>query len=135
MNTGNITQEALNYYRAAIKSWLTLRNVQSTSQLRLAALLDTEEKPAAYASPLENLRERLALLEWQINCAARDGLYQDHMTTEKKESCSDLNRKAHLSPASAGFFDVYSMSACLYCMKSHDFMHLHFYFSGQIRRG
>ncbi len=27
MNTGNITQEALNDYRAAIKSWLTLRNV------------------------------------------------------------------------------------------------------------
>lgn len=27
------------------KSWLTLRNVQSTSQLRLAALLDTEENP------------------------------------------------------------------------------------------
>lgn len=38
MNTGTITQEALNDYRAAIKSWLTLRNVQSTSQLRLAAL-------------------------------------------------------------------------------------------------
>lgn len=29
MNTGTITQEALNDYRAAIKSWLTLRNVQS----------------------------------------------------------------------------------------------------------
>lgn len=42
MNTGTITKEALNDYRAAIKSWLTLRNVQSTSQLRLAALLDTE---------------------------------------------------------------------------------------------
>lgn len=49
----------------------------------------------------------------------------------KKESCSDLNRKAHLSSASAGFFDVCSMSACLYCMKSHDFMHLHFYFQAR----
>ncbi|ELY4033316.1 hypothetical protein ACKJTF_001645 [Cronobacter sakazakii] len=38
----------------------------------------------------------------------------------KKESCSDLNKKAHLSPASAGFFDVCSLSACLYCMKSHE---------------
>ncbi len=57
------------------------------------------------------------------------------MTTEKKESYSDLNRKAHSSPASAGFFDVCSLSECLYCMKSHDFMHLHFYFPDQIRRG
>lgn len=56
--------------------------MQSTSQLRLAALLDTEEKPAAYASQLENLRERLALLEWQINCAARDGLYAHQIVLE-----------------------------------------------------
>lgn len=82
MNTGTITKEALNDYRAAIKSWLTLRNVQSTSQLRLAALLDTEEKPAAYASQLEDLREHLALLEWQINCAARDGLYAHQIVLE-----------------------------------------------------
>ena len=82
MNTGTITKEALNDYRAAIKSWLTLRNVQSTSQLRLAALLDTEEKPAAYASQLEDLREHLVLLEWQINCAARDGLYAHQIVLE-----------------------------------------------------
>lgn len=37
MNAGSITQEALNDYRSAIKSWLTLRNTQSTCQLRLAA--------------------------------------------------------------------------------------------------
>ncbi|WP_250187871.1 phage polarity suppression protein [Escherichia coli] len=90
MNTGTITQEALNDYRAAIKSWLTLRNVQSTSQLRLAALLDTEEKPAAYASQLEDLRERLALLEWQINCAARDGLYAHQIVLESGTICSSF---------------------------------------------
>ena len=82
MNAGSITQEALNDYRSAIKSWLTLRNTQSTCQLRLAALLDTEEKLAAYASQLEDLRERLAVLEWQINCAARDGLYAHQIVLE-----------------------------------------------------
>ena len=82
MNAGSITQEALNDYRSAIKSWLTLRNTQSTYQLRLAALLDTEEKLAAYASQLEDLRERLAVLEWQINCAARDGLYAHQSVLE-----------------------------------------------------
>lgn len=66
MNAGSITQEALNDYRSAIKSWLTLRNTQSTCQLRLAALLDTEEKPAAYASQLEDLRERLAVLDGRL---------------------------------------------------------------------
>ncbi|MFP2345649.1 hypothetical protein ACLEW0_17630 [Enterobacter ludwigii] len=63
--------------------------------------------------------------------ASVSGSHEDR----KKESCSDMNRKAHSSPVSAGFFDAGSMSAFLYCMKLHDFMHLHFYFPGQIRRG
>ncbi|ELA5572131.1 phage polarity suppression protein, partial [Salmonella enterica subsp. enterica] len=31
---------------------------------------------------LEDLRERLAVLEWQINCAARDGLYAHQIVLE-----------------------------------------------------
>ncbi len=73
MNAGSITQEALNDYRSAIKSWLTLRNTQSTCQLRLAALLDTEENrqhmPASlriFVSVLQSSNGRLTVLHGMV---------------------------------------------------------------------
>jgi len=38
-------------------------------------LLLSADKPANYAWQVENLREKLEVLEWQISCAENDGLY------------------------------------------------------------
>ena len=75
MNTTITPQEALQHYREASQSWLSLRNEQSTAQLRLQALLLSADKPANYAWQVETLREKLEVLEWQISCAANDSLY------------------------------------------------------------
>ena len=124
MNAGTITQEALNDYRSAIKSWLTLRNTQSTYQLRLAALLNTEEKPAAYASQLEELRERLAVLEWQINCAARDGLYAHQIVLESCVTSATENFMSEhgdaLTDALAPFLCApYGLEAAMKILRTH----------------
>ncbi|HEM7398590.1 phage polarity suppression protein [Citrobacter farmeri] len=75
MNTLISPQEALQHYREASQHWLSLRNEQSTAQLRLQALLQSADKPVSYARQLEILREKLEIMEWQINCAANDSLY------------------------------------------------------------
>lgn len=75
MNPAISPQEALQHYREASQSWLSLRNEQSTAQLRLQALLLSADKPANYAWQVETLREKLEVLEWQISCAANDSLY------------------------------------------------------------
>jgi len=75
MDTTVTPQEALHHYREASQSWLSLRNEQSTAQLRLQALLLSADKPANYAWQVETLREKLEVLEWQISCAASDSLY------------------------------------------------------------
>ncbi|EFH4083195.1 phage polarity suppression protein [Escherichia coli] len=75
MNITVTPKEALQHYREASQSWLSLRNEQSTAQLRLQALLQSVDKPSNYARQLETLREKLEILEWQISCAANGGLY------------------------------------------------------------
>lgn len=75
MNATIPPQEALQHYRDASQNWLTLRNEQSTAQLRLQALLLTADNPANYAWQIATLREKLEILEWQISCAASDSLY------------------------------------------------------------
>ncbi len=74
VNNALSPRDALSDYHAASQNWLALRSAQSSAQLRLAALLAMEEKPLNYAAQLAYTRERLAVLEWQINCAARDSL-------------------------------------------------------------
>ncbi|EHQ1177114.1 phage polarity suppression protein [Escherichia coli] len=75
MDTFVNPQEALQHYRDASQNWLSLRNEHSTAQLRLQALLQSTDKPTHYSRQLEILREKLEILEWQINCAASDSLY------------------------------------------------------------
>ncbi|PSS52854.1 phage polarity suppression protein [Enterobacter sp. FS01] len=75
MNITITPQETLQHYREASQNWLSLRNEQSTAQLRLQALLLSEDKPANYAWQVATLREKLEVLEWQISCAASDSIY------------------------------------------------------------
>jgi hypothetical protein len=75
MNATIPPQQALQHYRDASQNWLSLRNEQSTAQLRLQALLLYADKPANYTWQVETLREKLEVLEWQISCAASDSLY------------------------------------------------------------
>ncbi|KEY41825.1 phage polarity suppression protein [Pantoea agglomerans] len=71
--------EALNQYLAAAQEWQALRNSREAAKQQLAALLTSGVKPANYAGQLDAVRERLEVLEWQINCAAREGVYAQGM--------------------------------------------------------
>ncbi|CAX61488.1 Phage polarity suppression protein encoded in CP-933I [Erwinia billingiae Eb661] len=75
-------QEALNQYLTAAQEWQTLRSSREVASQQLAALLASGEKPAGYAIQLDKVRERLAVLEWQINCAAREGVYTQGMVLD-----------------------------------------------------
>lgn len=74
--------EALNQYLAAAQEWQALRNSCEAAKQQLAALLTSGVKPANYAGQLDAVREWLEVLEvleWQINCAAREGVYAQGM--------------------------------------------------------
>lgn len=71
--------EALNQYLAAAQEWQALRNSREAAKQQLAALLTSGVKPANYAGQLDAVRERLEVLEWQINCAAREDVYAQGM--------------------------------------------------------
>lgn len=74
-------QEALNQYLSAAQDWQTLRSRREGEGQQLAALLasDERERAADFGWQLDTVRERLAVLEWQINCAAREGVYAQGM--------------------------------------------------------
>lgn len=72
-------QEALNQYLTAAQEWRVLRTSREAAKDQLAALLTSEVKPDDYAGQLDAVRERLEVLEWQINCAAREGVYAQGM--------------------------------------------------------
>jgi len=72
-------QEALNQYLAAAQEWQALRTSREAAKHQLAALLTSEVKRADYAGQLDAVRERLEVLEWQINCAAREGVHAQGM--------------------------------------------------------
>lgn len=57
MNTTIPPQEALLHYREASQNWLSLRNEQSTAQLRLQALLLSADKPANYTAGCNSQRK------------------------------------------------------------------------------
>ena len=74
-------QEALKQYLSAAKEWQTLRKNREDARQQLTALLasDERERPADFARQIDTVRERLVVLEWQINCAAREAVYTQGM--------------------------------------------------------
>lgn len=67
-------QNALNQCRSAGENWRALRVSREDRQQQVDALKADDDKPADYGERMDNLREWLDVLEWQINCAAREGI-------------------------------------------------------------
>lgn len=75
-------QEALNQYLSAAQGWQTLCKKREDARQQLTALLSSDERPVDFAGQLGTVRERLEVLEWQINCAAREGVYAQGMVLD-----------------------------------------------------
>lgn len=78
--------EALDQYRNARTQWVTYHDDRNAVELEINTLLNANEKPSGYAHQLEMLRERLVVLKWQINCAARECVYSQYLLME---SCTE----------------------------------------------
>ncbi|MCV4754210.1 phage polarity suppression protein, partial [Escherichia coli] len=62
--------------------WAGHNESRKAVEQQITSLLAATEKPADYARQLELLRERLDVLKWQINCAARECIYSQHLLME-----------------------------------------------------
>lgn len=82
MTIRNTPKEALNDFRQARSLWVRHNENLNTAELQIDTLLAATEKPADYAAQLEFQRERLEVLKWQMNCAARECIYSQHLLME-----------------------------------------------------
>ena len=73
---------ALTSVRSARILWAGHNESRKAVEQQITSLLAATEKPADYARQLELLRERLDVLKWQINCAARECIYSQHLLME-----------------------------------------------------
>lgn len=82
MNIATSPSQALEQYRAAHSHWQLHLTSRSEAQVELAGLLAAGEETAGISGRVPQLRERLEVLEWQINCAAREGVYAQRIVLE-----------------------------------------------------
>lgn len=82
MTTQATPGQAFASFRNARTLWITHTKNRKAVELQIDTLLTANEKPADYAQQLELQRERLDVLEWQINCAARECIYSQHLLME-----------------------------------------------------
>jgi hypothetical protein len=82
MTTRATARQALTSFRNARTLWITHSEQRKAVELQTDTLLTASEKPADYARQLELQRERLDVLKWQINCAARECIYSQHLLME-----------------------------------------------------
>lgn len=73
--------QALEQFRAARSQWQLHLASRSEAQKELSELLAAGEE-AAISERVSQLREHLEVLEWQINCAAREGVYAQRIVLE-----------------------------------------------------
>ena len=71
MTTRITPAQALSSFRNARILWAEHSVSRKDVEQQIESLLTATEKPADYARQLELQRERLDVLKWQINCAAR----------------------------------------------------------------
>ncbi|HAM5151507.1 TPA: phage polarity suppression protein, partial [Escherichia coli] len=75
MTARGTPDQALTSFRNARILWAGHNESRKAVEQQITSLLAATEKPADYARQLELLRERLDVLKWQINCAARECIY------------------------------------------------------------
>ena len=74
--------QALTGFRNASILWAGHIESRKIVEQQIESLLTATEKPADYARQLQLQRERLDVLKWQINCAARECIYSQHLLME-----------------------------------------------------
>lgn len=82
MTARGTPDQALTSFRNARILWAGHSESRKAVEQQITSLLAATEKPADYARQLELLRERLDVLKWQINCAARECIYAQHLLME-----------------------------------------------------
>ncbi|HGD8997608.1 TPA: phage polarity suppression protein [Escherichia coli] len=82
MTARGTPDQALTSFRNARILWAGHNESRKAIEQQITSLLAATEKPADYARQLELLRERLDVLKWQINCAARECIYSQHLLME-----------------------------------------------------
>ncbi|MDE8558863.1 phage polarity suppression protein, partial [Pantoea vagans] len=82
MTVADTPAQALEQFRAARSQWQTHLSERQEAETALNTLLTAGENTADYSERVPQLRERIAVLDWQINCAAREGVYAQRMVLE-----------------------------------------------------
>lgn len=82
MTVANTPAQALEQFRAARSQWQLRLAERQEAETALDTLLTAGEKTADYSERVPQLRERIAVLDWQINCAAREGVYAQRIVLE-----------------------------------------------------
>ncbi|MFP2822982.1 phage polarity suppression protein [Citrobacter braakii] len=82
MTTRATPDQALTSFRNARILWAGHSESRKAVEQQIESLLTATEKSADYARQLELQRERLDVLKWQINCAARECIYSQHLLME-----------------------------------------------------
>jgi len=74
--------QALAQFRAARSQWQTHLTSRTDAEQTLSALLAAGESTPGYGERVTQLRERIAVLDWQIHCAAREGVCTQRLVLE-----------------------------------------------------
>ena len=82
MTARGTPDQVLTSFRNARILWARHSESRKAVEQQITSLLAAPEKPAEYARQLEFLRDRLDVLKWQINCAARECIYSQHLLME-----------------------------------------------------
>lgn len=82
MTVATTPAQALDQFRAARSQWQAHVSERQEAETALNTLLTAGEKTADYSERVPLLRERIAVLDWQINCAAREGVYAQRIVLE-----------------------------------------------------
>lgn len=92
MTVATTPVQALEQFRVARSQWQSHLIERQEAEIALDTLLVAGEKTANYSERVPQLRERIAVLNWQINCAARESVYAQRIVLEActEEALSDF---------------------------------------------
>lgn len=92
MTVATTPAQAIDQFRAARSQWQAYLSERQEVEAALNTLFTAGEKTADYSERVPRLRERIAVLNWQINCAARESVYAQRIVLEActEEALSDF---------------------------------------------